>query len=145
MRVFVGNAGIMRVFWPKYPHMRVNPHLCGYVGNIARVNWRATYYICRKPHGQMCEIYSKKKYYFLHVKCIDLVASCHNCVKKIKTSGKTWKKHCIFSLLSITFWNFWGAGLCIVTKSILSHSHVDWPCQDFSQGSTIGEFQGPGA
>ena len=29
------NAGVMRVFSPKYPHMRVDPHLCGYKHNTA--------------------------------------------------------------------------------------------------------------
>ena len=29
------NTGVMRVFSPKYPHMRVDPHLYGYVGNTA--------------------------------------------------------------------------------------------------------------
>ena len=33
MEVFVKYACIMRVNWPKYPHLRVNPHLCGYCGN----------------------------------------------------------------------------------------------------------------
>ena len=26
---------IMWVYWPKYPYLRVNPHLCGYCGNTA--------------------------------------------------------------------------------------------------------------
>ena len=36
MQVSVRNAGIMRVFLPKNPHMPVNTHLCGYVGNTAQ-------------------------------------------------------------------------------------------------------------
>ena len=32
--------------------------------------------------------------------------------------------------------NFWGPGFCIHNKGILSHPKVDWPCQDFTQGST---------
>ena len=33
-------CGYYAVYWPKYPHLRVNPHLCGYFGNTAIV------YIC---------------------------------------------------------------------------------------------------
>ena len=32
------NAGVMRVFSPKNPHMRVDPHLCGYSDNTALVD-----------------------------------------------------------------------------------------------------------
>ena len=35
---FVDNEGIMRVYWPKYWNLRVNPHLWGYCGNTADVS-----------------------------------------------------------------------------------------------------------
>ena len=42
----------------------------------------------------------------------------------------------LVSALNFTSQNFYGPGFWIPTKGILSHSKVDWPCQDFTQGST---------
>ena len=56
----------------------------------------------------------------------------------VKTSRNTCKKALnLVSPLSTTSWNFWGPGFWIPTKGTLSHPKVDWPCQDFTQGSTI--------
>ena len=56
---------------------------------------------------------------------------------KFKTSCNTCKTALkLVSPLSITSWNFWEPGFWIPTKGILSHPKVDWPCQDFTQGST---------
>ena len=33
-------------------------------------------------------------------------------------------------------WNFWGPGFWIQTKGVMSYLNSDWPCQDFTQGST---------
>ena len=62
---------------------------------------------------------------------------CHVCGMKFKTSGNTCKKALnLVSPLSVTSQNFWGPGFWISTKGIWSHPIVDWPCQDFTQGST---------
>ena len=47
------------------------------------------------------------------------------------------KKHILLvSPLSTISWNCLGPRFWIPTKGILSDPKVDWPCQDFNQGST---------
>ena len=41
-----------------------------------------------------------------------------------------------------TSWNFWGPWFWIPTKGISSHLKVDWPCQNFNQGSTREQPRG---
>ena len=59
-------------------------------------------------------------------------------MKRISRHRKTLAKKNLklYSPFSITSWNFWGPGLWIPTKGVLYHPNMDWPCQDFTQGST---------
>ena len=56
---------------------------------------------------------------------------------KLKTPGNKCKKALnLISPLPITSWIFWGPGFWIPSKGIISRPNVDWPCSDFTQGST---------
>ena len=81
-------------------------------------------------------IFQEKNSFFLHnhVNSVGSVMFVERNSRNQETQAK--KALNLVSSLSVTSQNFWGPGFGISTTGIENHPIVDWPCQNFTQGST---------
>ena len=98
----------------------------------------------KQMHCQMCGICFKAKnnfFMFSHILSVGSVMFVGRSARHKETRAKQALN--LVSPLSVTSQNFYGPGFWISIKGIWSHPQVDWPCKDFTQGSTREQPSAP--